>query len=103
MNAFEYAVLHAVPRVDRGERINVGVIVYCQPLDYLGAATHVDAARLRALDPGVDVGTVCAAVDAVRAFAGPNYETAVVAEEAREVLVRFDDHVSHYETAVESS
>jgi heme-degrading monooxygenase HmoA len=42
-------------------------------------------------------------LDAVRAFAGPNYETAVVAEEAREVLVRFDDHVSHYETAVESS
>ena len=41
-------------------------------------------------------------LDAVRAFAGPNYETAVVADEAREVLVRFDDHVSHYETAVES-
>jgi heme-degrading monooxygenase HmoA len=42
-------------------------------------------------------------LDAVRAFAGPNYETAVVADEAREVLVRFDDQVSHYETAVESS
>ncbi|MET0520661.1 MAG: DUF3037 domain-containing protein, partial [Jiangellaceae bacterium] len=52
-------MLYAVPRVDRGERINVGVIVYCQPLDYLGAATHVDAARLQALDPGVDVGAVC--------------------------------------------
>ena len=67
MNTFEYAVLHAVPRVDRGERINVGVIVYCQALDYLGAGTHVDAARLRALDSTVDVDAVCAAVDAVRA------------------------------------
>ena len=42
-------------------------------------------------------------LDAIRAFAGPDYEAAVVADEAREVLVRFDDHVGHYETAVESS
>jgi heme-degrading monooxygenase HmoA len=42
-------------------------------------------------------------LDAVRAFAGPDYETAVVADEAREVLIRFDDHVGHYETAVETS
>lgn len=40
---------------------------------------------------------------AVRAFAGPDYETAVVADDAREVLTRFDDHVSHYETAFETS
>ena len=42
-------------------------------------------------------------LDAVRAFAGPDYETAVVADEARQVLTRFDDHVSHYETAFETS
>jgi heme-degrading monooxygenase HmoA len=43
-------------------------------------------------------------LDAVRAFAGGDYETAVVAdEEAREVLVRFDDHVGHDETALETS
>ena len=42
-------------------------------------------------------------LDAARAFAGPDYETAVVADEAREVLVRFDDHVGHYETAFETS
>jgi heme-degrading monooxygenase HmoA len=42
-------------------------------------------------------------LDAVRAFAGPDYETAVVADEAREVLVRFDGHVGHYETAFETS
>ena len=39
-------------------------------------------------------------LDAVRAFAGPEYESAVVADRAREVLVRFDDHVAHYETAL---
>ena len=40
-------------------------------------------------------------LDAVRGFAGPDYETAVVAEEAREVLIRFDERVSHYETVLD--
>ena len=38
-NPFSYAVYHLVPRVERGERINVGVIVFCRPLGYLGART----------------------------------------------------------------
>jgi heme-degrading monooxygenase HmoA len=41
-------------------------------------------------------------LEAVRGFAGPDYETAVVAEAARKVLTRFDERVSHYETAVEA-
>jgi heme-degrading monooxygenase HmoA len=41
-------------------------------------------------------------LDAIRAFAGPDYETAVVTDEARQVLVRFDHHVGHYETAFET-
>jgi heme-degrading monooxygenase HmoA len=41
-------------------------------------------------------------LDAIRAFAGADHETAIVAAEAREVLVRFDRRVSHYDTAVEA-
>jgi hypothetical protein len=41
-------------------------------------------------------------LDAIRSFAGPDYETAVVAGEAREVLIRFDERVCHYETAFEA-
>jgi heme-degrading monooxygenase HmoA len=41
-------------------------------------------------------------LDAIRGFAGPDYETAVVAEEARRVLIRFDERVGHYETAFEA-
>ena len=52
---FEYAVLHVVPRVDRGEVMNAGVLVYSRPRDYLGAAIWLDRDRLRALDPGADV------------------------------------------------
>ena len=54
-SVFEYAVLRAVPRVERGECVNVGVVLYCQDADLLRAVVHVDAVRLRALDPAVDV------------------------------------------------
>ena len=53
--SFEYAVLRVVPRVERGESINGGVLLYCRALDYLAADTHLDPERLRALDPQADV------------------------------------------------
>ena len=52
---FEHVLLRAVPRVDRGESMNVGVVVYSQPADFLGAAVHIDRDRLAALDPTGDV------------------------------------------------
>ncbi|MCO1660193.1 DUF3037 domain-containing protein [Pseudonocardia humida] len=66
-HAFEYAVLRVVPRVERGESINAGVLLYCRALDYLGAAVRLDAARLSALDPDADadaIGCLLAAVAA---------------------------------------
>ncbi|MBB5786522.1 DUF3037 domain-containing protein [Jiangella mangrovi] len=64
MIAFEYAVLRVVPRVERAEFVNAGVIVYSQKAGYLDAATHVDADRLRALDSEADVDAIAAAVEA---------------------------------------
>jgi Protein of unknown function (DUF3037) len=63
--AFQYAVLRAVPRVDRGEFVNIGVIMYCQQADFLRARTLIDGARLRGLDPEVDLESVEAAAQAV--------------------------------------
>lgn len=57
---FEYAVIRVLPRVERGEQINVGVVLYCQNRDYLAARSHLDGERLRALDPGADADTVAA-------------------------------------------
>jgi len=62
---FEYAVLQAVPRVERGESVNVGVVLYSQDADFLDALTHVDEARLRALDAGVDLDGIATALDAI--------------------------------------
>ncbi len=64
---FEHVVLRAVPRVERGELVNVGVVLHCQAADFLGAAVHVDRDRLLALDPAADVDAVCAALDTVQA------------------------------------
>lgn len=62
---FQYAVLRAVPRIDRGEFINVGVILYCQGLDYLHAGVVVDDVRLRALAADVDLDAVRRSAQAV--------------------------------------
>ena len=62
---YQYVVLRCMPRVDRGEFVNVGVVVYCQARDYLRAASHVDETRLAALDGALDVAATRAALAAV--------------------------------------
>ncbi len=55
---FEYALVRVVPRVERGEAINAGVIVYAHAFRYLCARIELDESRLLALDPAVDLGAV---------------------------------------------
>ena len=53
--AYQYVVLRCVPRPDREEFLNVGVVLHCQAAEFLDVACHVDADRLRALHGGIDV------------------------------------------------
>ncbi|MFF4760998.1 DUF3037 domain-containing protein [Streptomyces sp. NPDC001292] len=64
-DVFEYALLRVVPRVERGECINAGVLVYSRARAYVGARTHLDESRLLALDPDADVAGVRAALAAI--------------------------------------
>ncbi|MEU9864693.1 DUF3037 domain-containing protein [Streptomyces sp. NPDC047971] len=64
-DVFEYALLRVVPRVERGEFFNAGVVVYCRARSFVAARTHLDEAKLRVLDPGADVTGVRAALHAV--------------------------------------
>ncbi|HEY2260591.1 MAG TPA: DUF3037 domain-containing protein [Solirubrobacteraceae bacterium] len=50
---FTYAILRVVPSVERGERLNVGVVLFCRQRGFLGARVAVDAERLRSLAPDV--------------------------------------------------
>lgn len=54
-DVFEYALVRVVPRMERGECFNAGVIVYCRAHSYVAARTHLDEAKLLALDPKADV------------------------------------------------
>jgi hypothetical protein len=58
VEAFQWALIRVVPRVERGESINAGVIVYSKRLRYLGVRIELDESRLRALAPGADVAAV---------------------------------------------
>lgn len=59
---FEYALVRVVPRVERGEAINAGVLVYSKSFRFLGCRIDLDEARLLALDPAADVAAVRAAL-----------------------------------------
>ncbi|MFE7567129.1 DUF3037 domain-containing protein, partial [Streptomyces sp. NPDC057539] len=61
-DVYEYALLRVVPRVERGECFNAGVLVYCRARSYVSARTHLDEAKLRILDPDADVVVVRAAL-----------------------------------------
>lgn len=62
---YDYAVIRVVPRVEREEFINVGVILSCEAAGFLQARIEVDAARLRALDPAIDMALVCRHLEAI--------------------------------------
>ena len=55
---FQYAVLQVVPRVERGERINAGVVLFCRRRGFLAARVELDRARLAAIDAQADAGEV---------------------------------------------
>jgi hypothetical protein len=59
---YQYVVLRCVPRVEREEFLNLGVVLHCQEADFLGAAWHLDEARVRALAPDLDLDRVRAAL-----------------------------------------
>jgi hypothetical protein len=62
---YQYVVLRCVPRVEREEFLNVGVVLYSQAADFLEAAYRVDEARLRAFAPEVDVEDVDQALETI--------------------------------------
>ncbi|GAA3616962.1 DUF3037 domain-containing protein [Nonomuraea rosea] len=69
-DVYEYAAIRVMPRVERGELINAGVLLYCQPRGYLCARVELDPVRLRALDPGADVDAVRRALGAYELACG---------------------------------
>jgi Protein of unknown function (DUF3037) len=66
---FQYAVVRVVPRIERGECLNAGVILYCRRLAFLGAKTGLDEAALAALAPDCDPDEVRAQLETLERVA----------------------------------
>jgi hypothetical protein len=64
-HTYDYAVIRIVPRVDRGECINAGVVLSCPGLDYLEASVVFEPSRVRALDPSADLEAIQGHLDAI--------------------------------------
>lgn len=54
-HTYDYSIIRVVPRVERGEQVNVGVILSCEALDYLDARIELDGAAVLTLDPSSDL------------------------------------------------
>ncbi|MEX1171990.1 MAG: DUF3037 domain-containing protein [Chloroflexota bacterium] len=66
---YQYAIIRVVPRVDRGECLNVGVILLCRPRRFIGARTALDVARLAAFAPDLPAASVQPHLEAIEAIA----------------------------------
>jgi hypothetical protein len=78
-DAFSYSILRVVPRVERGERFNVGVVLFCRQRDFLGIRTELDETRLHALAADVAADDIRAHLDALTRVAGAEPDAGPIA------------------------
>ena len=98
---YDYAIIRVVPRVDRGEQINVGVIVSCPDANYLDARIELDESLLLAIDPLVDIATVRANLAVIPAVCRGGSEAGPIG--ALEPRARFRWLVSPRSTMIQPS
>jgi hypothetical protein len=98
---FSYAVYRLVPRVERGERINVGVVVFSRPLEFLAARTSLDEERVHALWPGLDPDQVRPHLTALERIAAGDPEAGPIAK--LETTARFHWLVAPSSTIIQPS
>lgn len=68
LHPYQYVVLRCVPRADREEFINVGVVLHCPERAFLGVRWHLDEGRLSAFAPDLDLGSLRAALMGIEAM-----------------------------------
>jgi len=76
---FSYAILRVVPRVERGERFNVGVVLFCRQRGFLGAKVELDERRLAALAPNTSAHDVRAYLEALANVAAGEPDAGAIA------------------------
>ncbi|WP_432548445.1 DUF3037 domain-containing protein [Kineococcus sp. SYSU DK004] len=82
LDVYEYAVVRVVPRVERAEFLNAGVLLWCRAREHLEARTRLDPVRLRAFAPHVDAAAVARHVAALEGLCGGDPAAGAAAAEA---------------------
>jgi hypothetical protein len=100
-SSYDYAIIRVVPRVEREEFINVGVIVSCPERDYLDARIELDEQRLRALDPAIDLEAIRAHLTSIPAICAGGREGGPIGRLSRRE--RFDWLVAPRSTTIQTS
>lgn len=77
--SYDYALIRVVPRVERGERMNVGVVLFCRTRAYLGARIKLDEARLLAFFPAADIAGIREELHAIAKIAEGDTEAGPIA------------------------
>jgi Protein of unknown function (DUF3037) len=98
---FQYAIVRVVPRIERGECMNVGVIFFCRPRRYLAARIALDEARLASFAPELDLEEVRAHLDALTRIAAGEEDAGPVAR--LEQSERFHWLVAPSSTVIQTS
>jgi hypothetical protein len=78
-DAFQYAIWRVLPDVERGEAVNVGVVVYCRRRSFLAARVELDEPRLKALAPGLDIAALRLHLDGLVRVAAGDPEAGAIA------------------------
>jgi len=101
LRTYDYAIVRVVPRVDRGEFVNAGIILSCDVERILQASIELDEAVLLALDAGVDLDLVRSSLAAIPAICAGGADAGALGQlSARE---RFHWLVSPKSTIVQTS
>jgi len=98
---FQYAIVRVLPRVERGECLNVGVILLCRPRRYLGARIVLDERRLAGFAPDLDPTTIRPHLEAIERIAGGDPAAGPIAQ--LEPAERFHWLVSPSSTIIQPS
>ena len=98
---FQYAIVRVLPRVERGECLNVGVILLCRPRRYLGARIVLDERRLAGFAPDLDPATIRPHLEAIERIAGGDPAAGPIAQ--LEPAERFHWLVSPSSTSIQCS
>ncbi len=100
-SSYDYAIVRVVPRVEREEFVNVGVIVSCPRKEFLEARIEVDENRLKALDAGIDIEAIRAHLASIPAICAGGAQGGTIGRLSRRE--RFDWLVAPRSTIIQTS